>query len=488
MTPDEREAAVRDVLDVPPTLAIVEAVRNMTDDEWQRFVDDGFLGSQRLLVQLELLSALHHRWTEDGTWQNQQTGQWKTIDRMWRAVVAAVHDRRVTLVGPGEKSTFGDLLVLRGDNDAPFGKMIRHAIAEGGTADGTPLAQSDYEQQVVEQDAALSTRCQPGPGTTWLKPGHIPWLRSRIMAAHEPLSNSPGAQDGIAELTRSVIAAAQPVFLTHDVVEVLGRMDPPDDETLASMQLPFDSCFVVFANPYEIVGPLSIQTEHDEKWADGTERYERVGRRTRQADDVDSMMLAASAMAAVHGVVLTADREHGGIGPGALWLVSLDTSEVDEIIRRDGNPTPRKMHHSFIAWGGTLASSTLESMARNVAAFIALRGGQAAVTGDEPLPSGKPLRKLAKTSQFRKRAERGGYSSIRVIELTRGDRAAMHPDAEPTGRTVEPHWRKGHYRRQRHGPRDNWWYETTLIMPTYVGGGDAGPAPTPQVWDQREAG
>ena len=56
------------------------------------------------------------------------------------------------------------------------------------------------------------------------------------------------------------------------------------------------------------------------------------------------------------------------------------------------------------------------------------------------------------------------------------------PEPADDQRIVSPHFRRGHWRRQRIGSRRDWWYEPRFISPTYVTGSGDPDAEEFQVW------
>jgi hypothetical protein len=65
--------------------------------------------------------------------------------------------------------------------------------------------------------------------------------------------------------------------------------------------------------------------------------------------------------------------------------------------------------------------------------------------------SSREASRLVGTSEFRKLEARGGAGAVRVLDVKHTGGAPSTPSG--TGRTVAPHVRRGHWRRQHHGPR-----------------------------------
>lgn len=101
--------------------------------------------------------------------------------------------------------------------------------------------------------------------------------------------------------------------------------------------------------------------------------------------------------------------------------------------------------------------------------------------------SNKQLNQLLVSSDFKRLEQRGGAGAVRVLNVKRttGESAASN-DAQP--RTVAPHVRRGHWRRQHHGPQRQL-VKRVRIAPVLVNAGrsDIAPRvyrlPTPETGD-----
>lgn len=157
----------------------------------------------------------------------------------------------------------------------------------------------------------------------------------------------------------------------------------------------------------------------------------------------------------VCGVVLHAD-EDGRLDDLVMWLVSCPGAEV-----------PNRY-----AIYGRLSTSSLRYVALNLAAAIAW-GQWTNPALDEPLPEpgDRRFRDVVRSSKFRKREPHGGAIGVKVLDVKRTFRVAR---TDPVGTHASPvtHRRKGHRRRQRVGPRDDWHYEIRIISPVVINPGN----------------
>ena len=116
---------------------------------------------------------------------------------------------------------------------------------------------------------------------------------------------------------------------------------------------------------------------------------------------------------------------------------------------------------------GSRSRSLLGPFLSNIDAAVCWAGWDP--TDDSP-PAVRVARRSHARPQRRKSPDR---DRIIPIDQTRPSR---YVDSG-VGSAISPHKRRGHWRRQRIGPRDNWEYEIRWIRPTMVGGQIAGDTP-----------
>jgi hypothetical protein len=84
-------------------------------------------------------------------------------------------------------------------------------------------------------------------------------------------------------------------------------------------------------------------------------------------------------------------------------------------------------------------------------------------------------RKAAKRGAFKRQEQRGALVGVRVLDTDRMRQASQHltrRDREgPARQSPVTHNRRGHWRRVRVGPRDDWHFEGRWIPPTVVNQG-----------------
>lgn len=116
------------------------------------------------------------------------------------------------------------------------------------------------------------------------------------------------------------------------------------------------------------------------------------------------------------------------------------------------------------------AASQVDGFVWNVVALMNVAGWKEPDPVDLP-DSGKALKKALKSSSVRKALERGGnVDRLVVVDLERTAQQVItdSADKEGSGRTVKPHFRRGHWRQVRCGPRDGWWHEGRFVGSTIV--------------------
>jgi hypothetical protein len=125
---------------------------------------------------------------------------------------------------------------------------------------------------------------------------------------------------------------------------------------------------------------------------------------------------------------------------------------------------------------GFLSSANLRGLALNLAAATAWGHWH---PPEAPLelpddPASSEFRHAVRRGRFRRREPGGAAAGVRVLDVGR-----MHTPAPQAGSGTHSspvtHLRRGHWRRQRIGPRDGWRYEPRWIPPVVVNpGGEEG--------------
>lgn len=277
---------------------------------------------------------------------------------------------------------------------------------------------------------------------------------------------------------KGVMSTTRDVFVTAALCDAIDESDPPPPDVVSSIRLPFDRVFVTFATP---VRPANLTTTYVDyaTLRDHWEMGDGLG--------VRYLVLGCEQWRIV-GVVLSAGPG-GGLADEAIWVIQGEVDFEESVDLGDGDPingaeafdrTDNPFMTVVAAVPARLSQSTLAGFAHSVAALIAIKAPDAVTFGDaEPLTAADAKAARKGTSSFRRHAARGRFSpKVRVIDLTVLERSESRETA--TGRTVKSHWRRGHFRRVRCGPRGEQWFEPRWIAPVWVEGGHA--AEGAQVW------
>lgn len=246
-----------------------------------------------------------------------------------------------------------------------------------------------------------------------------------------------------------LLGDAVPFFLPASVAAALMTSEPPDDELISSIRLPFPSVFVFFdavrLGDLELDGDLS---------------------------DIEGAPVDLSGASLV-GMVLYAGPDGVGLDPVVEWVVTYPIRDV----------------HGVVVLSGVWGASAHPGVVANVSALC--------TWGDWTAPPAPPRqlegeagsrewrRSLAR-SAVRKALARGAIAGVHVIEL-----ASLSRQAEQQGSTGErravrsSHWRRGYWTSVRVATRDadgvivgdrlgvrdlDWHYEGRWIHPVLVRG------------------
>lgn len=205
--------------------------------------------------------------------------------------------------------------------------------------------------------------------------------------------------------------------------------DRPDGGLSADIRLPWPQVTVLFGADFQLsrrhlhLLPMSVPAERLP--------YERYLNR------------GIVAGASLFGVVLTAD-DNSVVRNEVAWLIRVGTE--------DG--TARAMVP------GLRSQSSLAPLLSNIDIAVSWAGWDP--TDDSPPEARKARRSRSSSRPSPETAER-------VVDV-RARKRLHYGQAQNAGPSTTPHKRRGHWRRQRIGPRDAWHYEIRWIHPTLVGG------------------
>jgi hypothetical protein len=285
------------------------------------------------------------------------------------------------------------------------------------------------------------------------------------LALTEPVVLSSGMD---AALSSSMIYAATPCYVDPDVaVSLLGTV-LPDDVDFDDINLPFPVSLLYFGHPLEI--PKEVLD-----WNDGLGNV--MGDRT------------VSENGWLAGMILLADDD-GKPRDEFAWIIMFD----NEVEHADNpmyestaplRPNQKVYLRTTLRWASREACESLGWLRDNVVAGLAW----APWTDSDPTteldgldPDSREFRRTLKRGGVQRRLAKQGAESLRMLDIAAAS-APTPPKVsddddtiEPSspGRSVSPHFRRGHVRRVRIGPRDSWEYSHRWIAPTVVQGTAAG--------------
>jgi hypothetical protein len=351
---------------------------------------------------------------------------------------------------------------------------------------------------------SLDERWAPGkPDPDLYKPGDISALRSiptlssalSLVSLGKPV---PMVEERerftfirVNSLPVLLIYMAKPYFLPAEAVDAVARTDAPPPEMVSEVRLPFDAVLVVFGADMRLSNPLWP----DMKDFTGPPSFANL----LNADvpkDLDPgswqkniVHAAYDRGGTLNGVVLMAGPNGRGLADEIVWLLSAEPSSE--------RPTPYDLDRQR---GCVIAKRSLCLMAPFVDALAVMLDAAAWLPpAPEPPGIGSPWSERWVRSLRRAKAqralERGAGTGARVIDMRRTRAEAAKHAGAPTGRTLAPHARRGHFRRARVAVRDasghivgnvhgaqgkDWSYRTVWVPPVFIHPED-GPG-RPQVW------
>lgn len=279
-----------------------------------------------------------------------------------------------------------------------------------------------------------------------------PTAREDTWADPNPSQAARVFADAAVQLRRAV-----PFWLPSAQVRGFVDSEPISDAELEDVRLPFDATLLTFAEPLRIAPSVTnedlphdldvlrkalIALERLEERPTYYDILEMSFRFDKEANPPDLAEVVAHWGAKVEGVLLLADRD-GGLRDEFAWCIAL------------GEDLPQVHAGRFVlpALRSRLAPA-LRDVVVNLAAAASWGHWHEPDTELE-LPAAvtmKDAEALAQDKAFLQREPHGGAGAVRVLNVARTG-GGMQRTTTPTGRTVAPHLRRGHWRRQHHGPR-----------------------------------
>jgi len=262
-----------------------------------------------------------------------------------------------------------------------------------------------------------------------------------------------------------LLYGAMPYFLPASAAYGIMASQPPDAELLAELRLPYPAVAVFFAAefgvPAELQGGEEILRSRERRGPTLAQALAGEAPRANQAPAYirfPTLSAARGEDAAVAGVVLTA-TDGGELGDLVIFVLS--------------KPRPGDARFSVVE--GQLRRSRLRPLVENLAAAVAWGDWQPPAGGFElpPDADSSEFRRATRRGAFRRQEPRGVFGGVRVLDAPKMFRQRAENEAEEPGARHSPttHLRRGHWRRQRVGPRDSWRYEPRFIAPVVVNPG-----------------
>jgi hypothetical protein len=309
---------------------------------------------------------------------------------------------------------------------------------------------------------APSVRREP----TRLVPGDVLMLRaltagSAVVHATEMDFDATGHAVGADPRVELINDVVPPAELLYDAeaywlppgaeVAVLESERPPP----GSVTLPHGSATVWFAQPIEVPAVPLVPSGLVDEFLSADRAVPllisslAILRRLEDRLDVDDVV------AYVEGVVLPADPDGVPLDV-VVWLLRIDS-------REPGGDSTRQLviaHRSFADWRAPLDLLT---------AIVAWGDWRAPSDRLDlgAVPTRDELRRL-RYGRSRRAEEAGAVVGVRVLDPRR--RPSSRPRRPAAGTHASPvtHMRAGHWQRYRHGPQDDWHYETHWLPPVLV--------------------
>lgn len=412
---------------------------------------------------------------------------------------------------PDGWSTFGAPLSLADDHD--LDAILDQALA-GARAAGTHHT-NDTLTRALELDhqlALTSDRWRENDEGMLFQheskfvPGDVVAMRSSAVrhlaraTSSSPTDHSknPNRQPSLhrAAHLAHLLYAARPFWLPHSTAWGVMATKPLTDHDRSELLLPCPA-LVTFSSPMEIT-PDYIATDL------------RLAQRLDEAHDLDPQtpphletetaghyppMQVRSGTVAIlryHNALTATDPGHheplfgyqligavlaprpdGTLSNAVIWLLRRITpangTTTMQVMQGQGL-TITGSTGTFSMVEGRLDRSLLRPIAEALAAVVAWGAWTAPDPFETPVAAGSGFRKLTRKSAFKKAETRGQIAGVHVL-AAREPSIRYSTDTTPTGRTIAPHYRAGHWQRYRVGSRNNWTYQRRRKQPVIVNAG-----------------
>ncbi len=273
------------------------------------------------------------------------------------------------------------------------------------------------------------------------------WMRaaeSDVPATADPADDStwsapvPTPMVGVMAEVAYGLRTAAPFWLppaqTHGFLDA----EPLPQEQVAELRMPFDAQAVFFAEPLWLppeggqvggadgeLAEVLTQTNRETFRA-----FSHLYDREAGGERPDAGALLARYGGHVEGILLLGDAE-GGLRDEFAWCLALDGAGPGLVAGR-----------VVVAATMTGLSPEMAGVVRNAAAVAAWGRWHAPVDEIE-------MGQMARTTRDQVAARRQAAAAVRVLNV--GRTSGSSADAVPSGKTVAPHRRRGHWRRQRVG-------------------------------------
>lgn len=302
---------------------------------------------------------------------------------------------------------------------------------------GSPRSESDIRKWITS-----ATGSPPVGGRASLAPNEVVeallWAAPRRLGAADVvrLQARLGCQLGSAGWEQRawvVLTSAMPLLVPPSEANAKINGEPPPEDLLPDLRLPFERVAVVFGARFELT----------DRMRELVPSWDRAARRCLDLSFEPWLTHMRERGGAVTGVVLIAGSDGAGLSDSVLWLADVDGQ------------------HFVVP--GRRSKSVLNPMLENIAAGVCW-GGWSRDLAEPPT-----IRRAASRGRLDAGAPHDVASTVHEVRIhaRRNDRYSTS-EAAGAGRT--PHVRRGHWRRSRVGPRDDWHYEWRWIDATYVGG------------------
>lgn len=391
-------------------------------------------------------------------------GKWLLASFGPRTYVLASPEER-----PVETSTLG--FPLSAADEFHLADAVSGLSASGDWESRLEQTVRSYQRDRVVAHAGHRWTGEPlGPCQVQYVPGDVCGLRASCVQGslvtfdhllHHPDDTTTNAERLAREVQLAqLLYEAVPYYLPVQAALGVAGSLPPTPDLIADLRLPFPHVAIFFGADLEL--PLSMvggegRILERARWFDDLRRAGETRFPANQAPPQRiggaALQLARGNTVKVTGVVLSAAAGGMGLDDTILWLTVSTTGRGD--LRRIG--------------AASLSHATIRPVVANFAAAVAWGDWQ-----PPPLdlelpndPTSAAFRRAVRTGQFRRREVNGALAQVRVLDLGLLNRTARaHGDG--THASPATHIRRGHTRRQRVGPADDWHYQPIYIMPVVV--------------------